>query len=127
VILRLTCPICNKDAYESAVEDFSPCPHCGILFSGLHGRDRRGASRIKKEISFVFPNNGESLEARTVNVSERGLCVKIFGKLSLSSGDSLNLHVNGANVQAQTIWAKGNDDGVVTMLGLQLLEGFGIY
>jgi len=82
---------------------------------------------MKKEISFVFPNNGESLEARTVNVSERGLCVKIFGKLSLSSGDSLNLHVHGANVQAQTIWAKGNDDGVVTMLGLQLLEGFGIY
>jgi hypothetical protein len=115
--------MCNRDTYESAVETFKPCPYCGILFSGLHGRNKRGGTRIKKEISFVFPNNGQVLEARTINISERGLCIKIYGRISLSIGDILNLSVNGANVRAQIVWVNDNPDAFVTVLGLQSLEG----
>jgi len=123
LILRLTCPMCNRDAYESSVEAFKPCPYCGILFSGLHGRNKRGEARIKKEIPFVFTNNGQALEALTINISERGLCIKIYGRISFSLGDILKLSVNGANVRARIVWANDNPDSFVTVLGLQSLDG----
>lgn len=123
MILRLTCPTCNRDAYSSSVETFKPCPYCGILFSGRYGSNKRGDTRVQKEIPFVFSHDGRVVQASTINISEGGLCIKIYGRVSLHPGDILDLSVNDSNVRGRITWAFDNADAFITVLGLQMLDG----
>jgi len=123
LILRLTCPTCNRDTYNPSVESFRACPYCGILFSGKHGTNKRKDSRLKKEIPFVFPYKDQFLEASIINISEKGLGIKIYGRIPLSLGDVLNLSVSGSSVKARIMWASDNPDIFITVMGLQVLDG----
>lgn len=119
--------MCNRDAYNSSVDVFKPCPYCGILFSGKHGMDRRREARVQKEIPFVLTHKGQFLEASTINISEGGLCVKIHGGIPFSLGDVLNLHLNGSGFRARIAWAYSYPDESTTVMGLQVTDGnFGI-
>jgi hypothetical protein len=122
LILRLTCPVCNRDAYNSSVEFFGPCPYCGILFSGKYGTDKRREVRVQKEIAFGFTYKGRFLRGSTINISEGGLCIKVYGRISISPGEILNLDLGGSIVSARTAWAFHHPDGLITMMGLQMLD-----
>lgn len=123
LILRLTCPMCNRDAFSSSVEPFRPCPYCGILFSGRYGMNQRRDTRTQKEIPFVFSHDGQFLQASTINISEGGLCIKIYGRISRPIGDILNFSVSGSNLKTRILWSSGNSDTFITVMGLQVLDG----
>jgi hypothetical protein len=123
LILRLTCPGCNKDSYSASVETFKPCPYCGILFSGKYGNEKRREFRIKREIPFTFSYDGRFLEASTLDISERGLCIKIFGQPSLPVGDVMDISIKDRNVKAQVMWVSNNPDTSVAVTGLRVLDG----
>ncbi len=123
MILRLTCPGCNKDSYSASVETFKPCPYCGILFSGKFGTEQRRHFRINTEIPFVFSYKDRLLEASTINISDSGLCVRIFGRPSPPIGDVMDLSLRGSSVKTQVIWASNNPDTSVAVLGLKILDG----
>jgi hypothetical protein len=123
LILRLTCPGCSKDSYSPSAESFKPCPYCGLLFSGKYGTEKRGDIRQRKEIPFLFSYNGQSLQASTVNLSEGGLSVKIFGRPSLPIGDIMELSLGDSVVKAQVLWAFDLGESNVEVTGLKILDG----
>ena len=123
MILRLTCPGCSKDSYTPSAESFKPCPYCGLLFSGKYGTDKRSDVRQRKEIPFLFSYKGQNLRASTVNLSEGGLSVKIFGGPSLPVGDVMEFRLGDSEVKAQVLWAFDLRDPDVAVTGLKILDG----
>ena len=121
--MRLTCPRCSKDSYSPSVESFKPCPYCGLLFSGKYGTDKRSAVRQSKEIPFLFSYKGQNLQASTVNLSEDGLSVKIFGKPSLPVGDVMEIRLGDSVVKAQVLWVYNLHESGVALTGLKVLDG----
>ena len=123
MILRLTCPRCNKDSYSASVEKFKPCPYCGVLFSGKYGPEKRGQARLKKEIPSVFTYQNQDIQACTMDVSDNGICLKIFGGPSLPVGDTLDITMNDVSVRAQVRWFSDHREGPVAVTGLKILDG----
>lgn len=122
MILRLTCPGCSKDSYSPSVESFKPCPYCGLLFSGKYGTEKRNDVRQRKEIPFLFSYKGQNLQASTVNLSERGLSVKIFGKPSLPVGDVMELRLGDSMVKAEVLWVFDLQESGLALTGLKVLD-----
>ena len=85
--------------------------------------ERRNAVRIKKEIPFVFIHNKRTLAASTVNYSKNGLGIKIFKKVALPVGDTVNFQVKDSATKAQVMWVKKEIDPPVTMAGLKIVDG----
>lgn len=123
MLLRLTCPECEKDSYSISVENFKPCPYCGILFSGKYGAEKRDEGRINKEIPFILPYKGQNLEASTINFSKKGLSIKIFGKPSLPVGDVIEFSIGNSLVKAQILWSFNASEVSIAVTGLKILEG----
>ena len=123
MILRLTCPQCSKDSYSASVEKFKPCPYCGVLFSGKYGSEKRQQSRIKKEIPFIFSLNGQNIHACTMDVSDHGICLKVFGNPALPVGETLDFNVNDTNLRARVIWVADNSQVASSLTGLQIVDG----
>jgi len=123
LIVRLTCPVCSRDAYNSSVEIFKPCPYCGILFSGMHGTNKRKELRARKDVVFTSSHDGQFFEGSTIDISEGGMCIKINGRVSLSKGDVLLLNLNGSRVKAQIVWISDDADTLNSCAGLKLLDG----
>jgi hypothetical protein len=105
------------------VENFKPCPYCGILFSGKYGAEKRDEGRINKEISFILPYKGQNLEASTINFSKKGLSIKIFGKPSLPVGDVMEFSIGSSLVKAQILWFFNTPEVSMAVTGLKILEG----
>ena len=103
-MLRLVCPKCQKDSYSSGADYFNPCPYCGFIFSGKYGSDKRHEGRDKQEIPFVFPYQGEHLEATTVDFSEKGLGIEILGEPPIAIGDTINIFIGDLQVRAKVMW-----------------------
>lgn len=120
-MIRLKCPKCFKDSYTAFVEDFKPCPYCGIPFSGKYGAEKRTEMRIKKEIPFVFSHNERNLNASTVDFSRSGLSIRISDKTSLPVGDVINLDIKDLNVKAQVMWVSNKPDPSITTAGFKML------
>jgi hypothetical protein len=121
MILRLTCPQCSKDSYSASVEKFKPCPYCGVLFSAKYGFEKRKHFRVKKEIPLAFTHQGQKLQACTMDVSDRGMCVKISGSHSFPAvGETVDVHVNDANLKAQVMWFSNDKKDSSVITGLQI-------
>ena len=71
----------------------------------------------------MFAYKDQFLEASIINISEKGLGIKIYGRIPLSLGDVLNLSVSGSSVKARIMWASDNPDIFITVMGLQVLDG----
>ena len=123
MLLRLTCPECEKNSYSISVENFKPCPYCGILFSGKYGAEKRDEGRINKEIPFILPYKGQNLEASTINFSKQGLSIKIFGKPSLPVGDVMEFNIGNSLVKAEILWFFNAPEVSMAVTGLKILEG----
>ena len=119
-MLRLTCPKCRKDSYCAEVESFTPCLYCGTIFSGKYGLYTRCEERIKQEVPFVFPYQGENLEAITVDLSERGAGIKIFGDPLITEGDIIDFTIGDFQMRAKVMWVRKVPDK--SLAGLRRLN-----
>lgn len=115
-MLRITCPKCRKTSYTPNVESFYSCNYCGFRFSGKYGPDRRQENRIRKIIPFVLSYQNQYFEASTLDLSEKGMGIKISGKPSISTGDVLNLTVGDLSLLAKVRWIKGLPHGSLSGL-----------
>jgi len=123
LLLRLTCPECQKDSYIVSVENFKPCPYCGIIFSGKYGTEKRDEGRINKEIPFILPYKGQNLEASIINFSKEGLSIKISGKTSFPVGDIMEFSIGNSLVKAEILWFFNTPEIPMVVTGLKILEG----
>ena len=99
-MIRLTCPKCHKDSYTAKVEVFTPCPYCRCIFSGRYGIEKREEKRIKKKIAFPFRYEGQDLQANTVDFSDQGLGIEIFGVPPLERENILELTIGDLEIKA---------------------------
>ena len=120
MILRLTCPECNKDSFSSSVEAFKPCPYCGIVFSGKFGTDRRKEKRIEKEDEVFFLYKSKNLDAKTLNISKSGFTIKINQSDMLPIGDIVEVKYGNDDLRARIMWVMRKDDFALT--GLKVLN-----
>jgi hypothetical protein len=123
VILRLDCPACKRDSYSSAVNDFRPCPYCGIIFSGKHGVEKRDGVRIKRELPLALSYEKRVLNASISDFSQNGLRIQILENTLLPVGDTFNFAVKNFLIKAQVMWVKNKTDAPETLAGFKILDG----
>jgi hypothetical protein len=123
LILRLICPRCNKDSYSASADIFKPCPYCGILFSGKYGVEKRNEYRIQKEINVTLSTEHQDFEAKTINFSEKGLCIQLSGNPALPPGDVFNLNIYDSRIKARLLWITNKPDVPLAMAGFRVAEG----
>ncbi len=104
----LICPECSKNSYSSDSEIISPCPHCGSMFSGRYGADRKREERVQQEIPFIFSCQGVDFRAETINFSIGGLDIKIFGTPAIAAGDTFDLSITDGRIKTKVMWVKKN-------------------
>lgn len=119
-MLRIPCPKCHKISYTANVESFYSCNYCGFIFSGKYGPDRRRESRTEKVIPFAFSYQDRDFEARTFDLSEKGVGIKISGELPITIGDVVNLTIGDLSLMAKIMWVKKLSGGALA--GLQRLN-----
>ena len=78
---------------------------------------------MKKEIPSVFTYQNQDIQACTMDVSDNGICLKIFGGPSLPLGDTLDITMNDVSVRAQVRWFSDYREGPVAVTGLKILDG----
>lgn len=123
LILRLTCPKCTKDSYSASVENFKPCPYCGLLFSGKYGSEKRAYPRLGKELTVQCIHQGQRFDALTADISDNGVCMKIFGYGALPVGDTIDFIMNETAVKAQVIWSANAKEIQSAVAGLRIIDG----
>ncbi|NWF52140.1 MAG: PilZ domain-containing protein [Nitrospirae bacterium] len=109
-MLRIPCPKCKESSYTSDVESFKSCPFCGFIFSGKYGPDRRIESRTEKEIPLFFSYKGQNFKANTLDLSNKGIGIKIYGKPSITNGEILKLILGECNITAKVMWVERLND-----------------
>lgn len=119
-MLRIPCPKCRKNVYTPDVDSFCSCPYCGSKFSGKYGLDKRSESRTLKEIPFQISYQGQNFEASTYDFSERGVGIKILGKVPIDKGDVLDLQLGNPSIVGKVVWINKTSDQALA--GLQRLE-----
>jgi hypothetical protein len=115
-MLRIPCPKCHKISYTADVESFYSCNHCGFIFSGKYGPDRRQESRTEKAIPLVLSYQNRDFEAHTFDLSEKGVGIKISGRPPIKVGDVLNLIIGDPPIVAKVTWVKKLSDGALAGL-----------
>jgi hypothetical protein len=119
-MLRLACPSCRKDSYSASAEAFNPCPYCGIVYSGKHGIERRNEDRFDKPVDMTFSYKGADLQVTPLNVSGKGLTVKISSPPVLPIGDLMDIQWRNSNLRARIMWVMKEPYSSLT--GLKILN-----
>jgi hypothetical protein len=99
-----TCPRCQKKSHSTDGKGFSSCPYCGLVFSGKYGPDRRHEERVKQEVSFDFPYQEQHFKASTIDFSEKGLSIKIFGEPPIAAENAIILPIGDPPIKAKVMW-----------------------
>jgi hypothetical protein len=87
------------------------------MFSGKHGPDRRRESRMVEVIPLVFSYRDHDFMASTLDMSEKGIGIKISGKSSVLIGDILTITIRNVSMAAKVMWMRRLSDG--DLAGLQ--------
>lgn len=119
-MLRVPCPKCRKTSYTSDVESFYACNYCGFKFSGKHGPDRRRELRVEQVIPLILSFQDQDFEASTLDISEKGMGIKVSSRPSMVLGDVLNLTASDFSVAAKVMWIKKLSGGAIA--GLQKIH-----
>jgi signal transduction histidine kinase len=68
--------------------------------------DRRHGHREKHYIPFHFNSGQKQFAANTTDFSEKGLCIRISGKIPVKTGNILDLTIGDMRVKARAVWTK---------------------
>lgn len=117
---KLSCPKCGKNSYSTDEDPFSPCPYCGVVFSGKYGTNKRRQERVKQETPLVCSWQGQPLKANTIDISKEGLRIKISSDAPVTAGDIMDFSLCEIRIKAKVMWANNLPD--TSMAGLQRLN-----
>jgi DNA-directed RNA polymerase subunit RPC12/RpoP len=116
----MTCPRCRKNSYSSYDASFLACPYCGFKFSKKYGPEKRLEERVRQGIPFTFSYHEQKFEASTLDVSEKGLSVEIFGEPLVTVSDIIGFSIRDNQIKAKVRWiAKSHHK---SRIGLQKLN-----
>ena len=111
-MFTLTCPNCRTNSYSSNEEIFDACIHCGFKFSQKYGREKRLDERMKQEVPFSFIFCDQPFEARTLDVSERGLAIELAGNPQISVSDPMDFSVGDRGIKAKVMWVSKSSNRI---------------
>jgi PAS domain S-box-containing protein len=81
----------------------------------------RRHQRSKKEIAFDFYYQEERFKAHTIDISEGGLSIKIFGMPAVKEEGIVDVSIEDLRIKAKVIWVKRLHDK--SLVGLQKVNG----
>ena len=116
----LTCPRCRKNSYSSYEASFLVCPYCGFKFSKKYGAEKRLGERVRQQIPFKFSYHEQNFEASTLDVSEKGLSVEIFGEPLVTVSDIIGFSIRDNEIKAKVRWIAKSQHK--SRMGLQKLN-----
>jgi len=116
----LTCPRCRKNSYSSSEASFLVCPYCGFKFSKKYGAEKRLEERVRQQIPFTFSYHEQNFEASTLDVSEKGLSVEIFGEPLVTVSDIIGFSIRDDQIKAKVRWIAKSQHK--SRMGLQKLN-----
>lgn len=70
-----------------------------------------------KVIPFVISCQDQDFEASTLDISEKGIGIKISGRPPIGNGDVLDLVISDLSMEAKVMWIKRLSNGALA--GLQ--------
>lgn len=103
---ELHCPKCKNTFYTAARQSLMPCPYCG--FSSDHDKKERREYLRTPAVKPCDITRGEvKVEAKSVDVADGGVGVRMLGYLPFDREDHLTVEVHGGQSrQARIIWIK---------------------
>jgi PAS domain S-box-containing protein len=81
---------------------------------------QRRHERVKKEIRFDFFHQADLFKAHTIDVSEGGLSIRVFGRPPVRDDSVIDLSVEDSRIKARVVWTERLPDQSV--FGLQKLD-----
>lgn len=104
---RLTCPKCENSFYTAARTPHLPCPYCGFVLKS-NEPDRRIQARDLTQRFCDLMKGEVRIPAKTVDVSDTGLGIKMMGYLPFDQDDTVNVFVKDLNMErtAQVVWTR---------------------
>jgi hypothetical protein len=61
---------------------------------------------VERQIPFDFSHGDRNFMARTIDMSEGGLGIEVYGEVSVEEGDILNLTIEDVTIVAKIMWVK---------------------
>jgi len=104
---RLTCPKCENSFFTAARTPPLPCPHCGFVLKA-NEPDRRIQSRDPSQRFCDLMKGEVRIPAKTVDISDTGLGIKMMGYLPFDQDDHVSVLVKDLNMErtAQVVWTR---------------------
>ena len=121
---ELICPMCSKKSYTAAPHSYLPCPYCNNVYS-LDGIDKRQHPRVSRNMFFYVILNNKSISANIIDISKKGMRMKVIGSPFISISQPFNIHIPSLDIdsKADIIWQKTHhkDIGFETHFGVRFL------
>lgn len=104
---RLHCPKCENLFYTAARNPHLPCPYCGFELKS-NDPDRRIWSRQPSQRFCDILKGEVKIPAKTVDVSDTGLGIKMLGYLPFDQDDMVSVFVKELAMDrtAQVVWTR---------------------
>lgn len=103
---KLICPKCEHSLFTAARVSVMPCPGCGHLLNSAE--ERRITDRTTAQKVCDILKGDVKIPARTVDISDTGLGIKLMGYLPFDRNETINIAVEGFGVEkkARVVWTK---------------------
>ena len=114
LLFRISCPHCGTSCVAFSMDDFTACPYCRRIFSGVHGASRRADSRrpVEQTGEVLCNWNGETCKAYCTDRSDAGWGILIQGECGCKAGDAISLHSENECFMARVEWLKKEGGGI---------------
>ena len=102
----LICPSCDNSLFTAARDSSLPCPECGHMVSSAE--ERRRGERINAQKACDIHKGDVRISAKTVDISETGLGIKLMGYLPFDEDETIHVSLNGTGEEklARVVWTK---------------------
>jgi hypothetical protein len=61
---------------------------------------------VERQIPFDFSHQDRNFTASTIDLSERGAGIEVYGEVSIEEGDILTLTIEDTTIRAKIMWVK---------------------
>ncbi len=104
---KLGCPRCENVFFTAARDASLRCPYCGFIMKAEE-YDRRVRERTTAQKPCDIVKGDISVPAKTVDVSEAGMGIKMMGYLPFDQDELVNISVKELDIekQARVVWTR---------------------
>jgi uncharacterized Zn finger protein (UPF0148 family) len=110
-MINTTCPRCESKFYTAISWPYINCPFCGFSQEASNST-KREEERATILRSCDLLKDGMRVSAQTMDISRKGLGLKVAGAMQLNRDDVLHVIIKDFEIDsdAQVIWVKRFDN-----------------